>query len=170
MAGSSLKFAGVGGDAKYLLSSSYFKYFHSLERFTNYDIIFRYKSNLKYLHDNGYLPDDTTFYLGGPSSLRGYQSYAFQPVDSTHPFMRYFTNSTELSFPLIESAKIRWGLFIDHGMVGEKSFSDISRSSYGEFVSWISPFGPIQFIFGHAINPKSGDKISNFEFNLGGSF
>jgi len=168
--GTSLKYTGVGGDAKYVLSSSYFKYFYSLERLTDYDIIFRYKNSVKYLKDTGYLPDDTTFYLGGPSSLRGYESYAFQPDDSDHPFMRYFTNSIELSFPLIASAKMRWGLFFDHGMIGETNFDEISRSGYGEFVSWISPFGPIQFIFGNAINPKNGDKTSNFEFNIGGSF
>ena len=168
--GTSLKYAGVGGDAKYMLSNTYFKYFHSLEKLTDWDIIFRYKNNLKLLEDTGYIPQDTTFYMGGPRSLRGYESYAFQPDDDDKPFKRYFTNSAELSFPLIPSAKMRFAVFYDYGMIGEENFTDIKRSSTGGIVTWVSPFGPIQFIFGHALDAKSTDKTSSFEFNLGGSF
>ena len=168
--GTSLKYAGVGGDAKYMLSNTYFKYFHSLEKLTDWDIIFRYKNNLKLLEDTGYIPQDTTFYMGGPRSLRGYESYAFQPDDDDKPFKRYFTNSAELSFPLIPSAKMRFAVFYDYGMIGEESFSDVQRSSTGGIITWVSPFGPVQFIFGHALDDKPGDKTSSFEFNLGGKF
>ena len=59
--GTSLKYSGVGGDAKYMLSSTYFKYYHSLEDLTNFDIILRYKNSIKVLKDTGNIPDDTTF-------------------------------------------------------------------------------------------------------------
>ncbi len=169
--GTSLKYAGVGGDADYMLSSTYFKYFYSLEDLIDYDIIFRYKNSLKLLKDTGHIPDDTTFYLGGPTSLRGYQSYAFQPTDyGKILFNQYFTNTIELSFPLIPSAKMRWALFYDYGMIGEDSFTDIQRAGQGMVISWYSPVGPLQFIFSRAVNPEADDKTTNFEFSLGSKF
>lgn len=172
IAGSSLKYAGFGEDAEYILSSTYFKYFYSLEDVTDLDIILRYKNSLKILQDTGNIPDSTTFYLGGASSVRGYKSYAFDPDDYSDKerFARYFTNTIELSFPLVPSAKMRWALFYDYGMVGEKSFSEITKAGNGLVISWYSPVGPLQFIFARAISPDAGDETSSFEFSLGTKF
>ncbi|MEA2016977.1 MAG: outer membrane protein assembly factor BamA [Campylobacterota bacterium] len=168
--GTSLKYSGIGGDAEYMLSATYFKYYYSLEDLTDADIILRYKNSLKVIEDTGNIPDDTTFYLGGPSSLRGYSSYAFQPVDTDNPFKKYFTNTIELSFPLIPSAKMRWALFYDYGMVGEDKFDQIQRAGKGVVIAWYSPVGPLQFIFSRAVDPEPGDRTSNFEFSLGTKF
>ena len=170
--GTSFKYAGLGGDAEYVLSSTYFKYFYSLENLIDYDVIFRYKNNIKILEDTGNIPDSTTFYLGGPSSVRGYSSFAFDPDDypDTVRFGRSFTNTAELSFPLIPSAKMRWALFYDYGMVGESSFGQVKKSGNGALVSWFSPVGPLQFIFAQAISPEEGDNTSSFEFSLGSKF
>lgn len=168
--GASLQYAGVGGDAKYMLGSIYYKYYYSLEDLTDYDIIARYKNSIKSIIDNGNIPDDTTFYLGGPTSVRGYSSYAFQPDDSDSPYKRYFTNTFELSFPLIPSAKMRWALFYDYGMIGENKFTEVKKAGQGAVISWYSPVGPLQFIFSKAVNPEPGDNTSNFEFSLGTKF
>jgi len=171
-AGTSLKYAGIGGDTDYILSSTYFKYFYSLEPLLDYDVIFRYKNSLKYIEDTGNVPTTTTFYLGGTSSVRGYSSYAFDAddYDEYTIFDKFFTNTFELSFPLIPSAKMRWGLFYDHGLIGENSFTDIQRSGAGALISWFSPVGPLQFIFAKAISPEDGDDTTSFEFSLGSKF
>jgi len=169
-ANASLKYAGVGGDARYLLNTNSLKYFYGFNDLLDFDMIFRYKTTLKVLEDLGEIPDGTTFYLGGPTSVRGYQSYAFQPEDDAHPYTKYLTNTAELSFPLIPKANMRWGLFYDYGMVGEESFNEIKKSGYGGLVEWQSPVGPLQFIFSRAVNPESTDKTSNFEFSLGTAF
>ena len=128
IAGTSYQFAGLGGDAKYGISNSYLKYFYGLEDIIDYDVIFRYKNNVKILVDNGYIPGNMSFSMGGPRSLRGYESYAFQSSNETlHPYKNVFTNAVELSFPLIPSAKMRWGVFYDYGMIGENSFNDLKR-------------------------------------------
>ncbi len=168
--GTSLKYVGLGGDAQYIQSSNYFKYFYGLEDKIDYDIIFRYKTSIKVMYDHGEIPTGTTYYLGGPSSVRGYQSYAFQPEDNAAPFKKLFTNTIELSFPLIPKAKMRWSLFYDYGMAGETNFGDIKKSGKGISINWYSPVGPLQFIFADAINPDTNDKTSNFEFSLGSSF
>lgn len=168
--GTSLKYVGLGGDAKYVQSSSYFKYFYGLEDKIDYDLIFRYKTSVKIMKDRGEIPSGTTYYLGGPSSVRGYQSYAFQPDDNAEPFKKTFTNTIELSFPLIPKANMRWSLFYDYGMIGVNNFTDIKKAGNGLSIDWYSPVGPLQFIFSRAINPASDDKTSNFEFSLGSSF
>jgi len=170
IAGSSYFYAGLGGDAKYSISSNYFKYFYGLEDLIDYDLIFRYKTSLKMMFDNGNIPDGTTFYLGGPGSVRGYQYYAIQPDKTNHPFMRYWSNTVELSFPLIPKAKMRWSLFYDHGMIGYKKFNNFKKSGYGISIDWYSPIGPLQFIFARAISPEENDKTSSFEFSLGTAF
>jgi outer membrane protein insertion porin family len=168
----SLKFAGIGGDAKYLQSDSYFKYYFGLVDYIEYDAIIRYKTNINILNSLGDITGKT-FYLGGPSSLRGYESYAFAPKDkANHPYKKRVTNTIELSLPLMPKAKMRWALFYDYAMIGENSFDDIQKQGYGVSLNWYSPVGPLQFIFSRALNPsdEDKDKTSNFEFNLGGRF
>ena len=169
-AGDSLKYAGIGGDAKYTQNTAYLKAFYGLQDLIEYDWILRYKTTVKNLIDNGNIPDGTTFYLGGPTSVRGYESYAFQPEDGTEPYKHYWTNTFEISFPLIPKAKMRWAIFYDHGMVGRNSFNEIKKSGYGVSINWYSPVGPLQFIFANALNPDPTDKTSSFEFSLGTSF
>ncbi len=170
MVNESLKYAGIGGDAHYLLNTATLKYFYGLSDLIDYDAIFRYKTTLKILEDLGQIPDGTSFYLGGPTSVRGYQSYNIQPIDDDHPYKRYLTNTLELSFPMIPKANMRWGLFYDYGMIGEDSFNEIKKSGYGGLIEWQSPVGPLQFIFSRAVNPDPTDSTSNFEFSLGTAF
>ncbi len=171
LAGLSAERAGIGGDAKFLRSSAYFKTFYSLDDWLDKDWIIRYKAKVKVLKDLGNLKASNSFYLGGPSSLRGYKSYAFGPGgDDDEPYKKFFTNSIELSFPLIPSSRMRWALFYDYGMIGQDKFDKIKRAGRGAVIEWFSPVGPLQFIFSRAVNPKDGDRTSNFEFNLGGVF
>lgn len=178
--GASVKYAGLGGDAEYVESSLFFKYYYGLEDILDYDVIFRYKNQFKLLTDNGYVPVGKSFYMGGPKNLRGYESYAFQPSSSTTPLDQMFVNSIELSFPLLPSAKMRWALFYDYGMIkgdgttldtnGNVIDEDYKRSGAGALISWNSPVGPIQFIFSQALDDEPGDRTSSFEFNMGSQF
>ncbi|NQY20578.1 MAG: outer membrane protein assembly factor BamA [Campylobacteraceae bacterium] len=171
IAGISYEIAGIGGDAKFHKLSTYFKYFYGFNDVLDYDMIFKYKTNIRMLFDKGRITEGQSFYLGGPRSLRGYESYSFSPdFLEAEVLKKTFTNSVELSFPLIPSAKMRWGIFYDYGMIGENSFDQLKRSGAGALIEWISPVGPLQFIFSKALDAKKTDKTSNFEFSLGTSF
>lgn len=126
------------------------------------------------LIDNGQINQGDSLYLGGPKTLRGFKSYAFGPNNDDgeyeDPYKRMFSNSVELSFPLVPTAKMRWGVFYDYGMIGEDNFNDINRSATGALFEWVSPVGPLQLIFAKPIDDKSGDDTSSFEFSLGSSF
>ncbi len=171
--GTSLEYAGVGGDSKYLKSTTYGKYFYSLEDLAELDWVFRLKTQVKVLVDNGQINQGDSLYLGGAKTLRGYKSYAFPSNESgykTDPYKNLWANSAEMSFPLIPSAKMRWGVFYDYGMIGQDSFDDIQRSGTGTLFEWISPMGPLQLIFAKALDSEAGDDTSTFEFSLGSSF
>ncbi|GGD33777.1 outer membrane protein assembly factor BamA [Malaciobacter pacificus] len=172
--GTSLEYAGIGGDSKYVKSSSYLKYFYSIEDLTELDWIFRFKTQVKVLVDNGQINQGDSLYLGGTRSLRGFKSYAFGPNNEDgeveEPYKYMFANSVEMSFPLIPTANMRWAIFADYGSIGVDDFSKDSRVSTGALLEWISPFGPLQLIFARPLNDKPGDETSSFEFSLGAAF
>ncbi len=170
--GTSFKYAGIGGDAKYLQNTTYFKYFLGLNKYINYDAIFRFKTKVGSIQDLGNI-FNKTYYMGGPTSLRGYKSYAFQPKDKIeNPYKKTITSTIELSLPLIKKANMRLALFYDKASIGEESLNEIKKSSYGVSINWFSPVGPVQFIFSRANKPSEEDKLktSNFEFSLGNTF
>jgi outer membrane protein insertion porin family len=54
-------------------------------------------------------------------------------------------------------------------MIGENSLN-IKKSSVGLSVDWISPMGPLSFIWAWPILKESGDDLQKFEFSIGASF
>lgn len=168
-----LEYAGVGGDSEFLVSKSKFKYYYDLENFIDFDAVFRYRLQVNSFLDDTTVKQGDSFYLGGTKTVRGYKSFAFGPEGNNNTedvYKHMAATSFEFSFPLIPESKMRWGTFYDYGMIGADDFDDIERSGTGAFIEWISPFGPMQFIFSQAIDDEPGDETSSFEFALGGKF
>lgn len=173
IASTSLEYAGVGGDQKFVYLNSRFNFYQGLEEFIGYDIIYRYKASFYKVWDNGYLPINQRIYLGGMRSIRGYESRSVSPKN------RYgdeiggtiaFANSVELSFPLINRVKLRGSMFFDYGMIGRKNLDEIQRMSAGVGIEWVTPVGPLQLIFAKPLNDKPGDDTNVFEFAIGTRF
>ena len=84
----------------------------------------------------------------------------------------------ELSLPnfLPESTKTDIGLFLDFGNLWsvdyDKSLDDSNkiRSSTGVTTNWLSPLGPMSFIFSQNISKASTDVTESFNFRLGTTF
>ncbi|OCL85066.1 Outer membrane protein assembly factor BamA precursor [Arcobacter porcinus] len=169
----SVEYAGVGGDSKYIKPSANIRYFYSLEDLLDLDWVFRLKTQARVIIDNGQINQGDSLYLGGPRTLRGYKSYAF-PVNKDGykmpPSKKMWSNSAEISFPLIPSAKMRWGAFIDYAMIGQNNFDDYTRAGTGILLEWISPMGPLQLIFAKPLMKEDGDETSSFEFSIGATF
>jgi len=169
----SVEYAGIGGDSKYVKPSTSLRYFYSLENLAELDWVFRFKTQARMLIDTGQINQGDSLYLGGPRTLRGYKSYAFPNNivgERSDPYTKMWANSAEISLPLVPSAKMRWGLFYDYGMIGQNSFTEIKRSGTGLLLEWISPMGPLQLIFSKPLGKKPGDETSSFEFSFGASF
>ncbi len=172
-ASTSLEYAGVGGKEKYVKSFSKIGYFYGFEDLINYDAIFRYKARLGWIFNDDRIARGSKFYMGGMSTVRGYQSSSIGTKDSDNYLLgdtKTFSNSFELSMPLIEAAKMRYVLFYDYGMIGTSSLNENKRAGAGVGIEWFSPLGPIQIIYAKPLNEKDGDKTSNIEFTIGTRF
>lgn len=176
---------GVGADADYLKSRTNFSTYKGLDEWLGFDAIFRYKARFYSIIDNGYVPLAEKFYMGGIGSVRGYESYSLSPTiaDSTATDglrriggTQTFSNSLEVSFPLVPKAKMRLVTYLDWGYITDNITetslldNDISRAGYGAGIEWFSPVGPIQLMFARAINPQQNDKTQIFEFTIGQRF
>ncbi|MBU0631146.1 outer membrane protein assembly factor BamA [bacterium] len=172
-AGESIEKAGLGSDAKFTKFLTNFNKYTGLNDYVGFDAIFRYKARFNYAIDNGYLPVAERFYMGGIGSVRGYQSYSLGTEDSsgnTIGSKQTFSNTAEISFPLVAKAKMRLVTFIDWGFIGDNSLSETSRGGYGMGLEWFSPVGPIQLMFANPMNAQTGDNTSHFEFTMGQKF
>ena len=175
-----LELAGLGGDAKFLKNTLSFNAYKGLEDIIDYDLILRYKSRLRLINDSvfgsdSYLPLNESLYMGGISSVRGYDPYSF-PDRGIEKYksikaLKSFTNSIEASIPLSKKAKLRLTGFVDYGWIGTERIDNIAdRGGYGMVIEWLSPMAPIQFVFARTFNDKETDSTSRFEFMLGRKF
>ena len=176
--------SGLGADADYLKSRTKFAKYYGMNDILGFDAIFRYKARFYAVLDNGYIPLAEKFYMGGIGSVRGYESYSLSPTikdDTAYDGIRRiggtqtFSNSIEMSFPLVKKAKMRLVTYLDWGFIADditKNLlsNNIARAGYGAGVEWFSPVGPIQLMFSTPIDPQPGDKTSRFEFTMGQRF
>ncbi len=169
----SMEFAGLGGDEKYIKTLGSYKIFYPLTNKTYKTIaVLKYRIKGGIIDKIGYLPINEKFYLGGPSTIRGFSSYSISPKDSYGNEIggKYeFITGPEISTPINIKNKMWLSGFIDYGAIGENSLS-ITRSSYGAEFDWITPMGPLSFIWAFPIKSKSDDDLQRFEFNIGTSF
>lgn len=176
---SSAEFAGLGGDARYIKLFGKAGFYYHLKNLIDFDLILRYKAQVGGIigdignKDTKGVPITDTFYMGGIGTVRGYETYSLTPRDANGLRIggRYiFANSVEASYGFLEAVNMRIAAFFDYGMVGKDRFDEIARMSWGLSLEWVSPIGPLVFVFPFAINPKENDNTSSFEFTMGTRF
>ena len=179
--GGRVAYSGVGGDEKFTEYSTKFGAYYGVEDLIDYDLIFRYKLRANMLQDNGHISGPERLFLGGVSTVRGYRPYTIAPSiygtnergETTRKIIggkKSVVNSLEASIPLIKSARMRLTFFFDYGMIGINRFNEIKRAGYGTSIEWYSPIGPINLIFGRALNEDVLERTSSFEFTIGRKF
>ena len=114
------------------------------------------------------------------SRLRGFEAGKIGPKDGEdYVGGNYATTANlELNLPnfLPESTKTDVGLFLDVGNLWavdyDKSIDDSNkiRSSIGVNTSWLSPVGPLSFVFSQNISKAATDVTESFNFRLGTTF
>ena len=171
--------AGLGGDADFIKARTTFGIYRGLQKLTNFDLIARYKARFNYVAETGFLPVNERFFMGGIGSVRGFQSFSLSPITydaSTPPVelrnggTKSFSNSVEMSVPLVPEARMRATAFYDYGMIGNTNLTEVARSSYGISLEWFSPVGPLQLVFAKPMGQKTGDRTAPFEFTIGQRF
>ena len=114
------------------------------------------------------------------SKLRGFQRNKVGPIDGNdHIGGNYAAAlSFEANLPnlLPDDTRTEVGLFLDFanlwGVDYDNAIDESSelRSSTGVAASWISPLGPMTFVFSTNLAKADTDKTESFTFNLGTTF
>ena len=122
------------------------------------------------------------FFMGGPTSVRGYEqaSIGEKSINSTTGTpettggKKSIASSVELFFPppgFKNVKSFRLSTFMDGGGVFKNDFEgDHLRFSAGVGALWLSPFGPLTISYAYPLNDSTNDKISELQFGMGGSF
>jgi outer membrane protein insertion porin family len=120
------------------------------------------------------LPISERYFLGGPTTVRGYDFRDIGPVDEDgEPYggNKKLIFNVELIFPLIESFK--GVLFYDRGNAwgeGDRfSLSDM-RQGVGVGLRFFSPLGPIRLEYGWKIDRRRDESKGEFHFSVGAFF
>ena len=188
------QFAGLGGTVRNVKAYAKLGLYYHLRSLLGIDLIARYKAQGGYLFRfdrEDFLPLNGTFYMGGVTTIRGFRAGSITPRNADGLWVGgdgMFSNSLELSYGILEAAKMRLALFADYGFLtfkqtnGVADFKDYGiigtgnhalewRASVGVAVEWISPMGPLVLIFPiKRFNQKPGDYTSSFEFSMGTRF
>ena len=116
----------------------------------------------------------------GSSRLRGFESGKVGPKDGNDFVGGNYAAAAnlEINLPnlLPESTKTDVGFFLDFGNVWHVDYdsniddSNKIRSTAGINTSWLSPVGPMSFIFSKNITKASTDIVETFNFRLGTTF
>jgi len=129
------------------------------------------------------LPFFKNFYMGGMSSVRGYEANSIGPRDSNDDSVGgnlMFDATASVIFPNPFSKTLRTSVFFDAGNVYDTKATraqeannkdrDGLRYSAGLGFDWLSPMGMLNFSLAKAINPNKYDDTAIFQFNIGTTF
>ncbi|HKW80521.1 MAG TPA: outer membrane protein assembly factor BamA [Casimicrobiaceae bacterium] len=126
------------------------------------------------------LPFFKAYYGGGVGSVRGYETASLGPQDiqgNTIGGREKVITNAELFFPLpgtkANDQSVRLSVFADAGMirdVGLQPSLESFRYSVGAGLAWNSPVGPLKLSYGYPLKKKKGDRIQNFQFQVGTIF
>lgn len=173
--GLSLEYAGLGGNIGYtkLVGDTgwYIPLFWEVVNFLH--------ATGGYVVENSgkKLPDYERFYLGGMSSVRGFDFHGIHATDENGDEIggqKMMQFNIEVLFPLFKKAGLMAVIFTDAGQVYRKdegmSFNSL-RHSAGYGVRWFSPIGPIRLENGYIIDPEPGEATGGrWEFTMGTAF
>ncbi|MEK9627981.1 MAG: outer membrane protein assembly factor BamA [Nitrospinota bacterium] len=127
------------------------------------------------------LPAFERYFMGGPTSLRGFTIQDVGPKDASGDPVggnQALLLNVELQYPFTKS--LRGFVFYDRGNVygsgtdlgGTSNNFDLTemRNSIGAGFRFISPFGPLGFAYGIKIDRRTGEETGQFHFSAGSAF
>jgi outer membrane protein insertion porin family len=169
----SLELAGLGGTEYFLKGIAEHRHYFPVF----WDTVFSIHGSVGYIMetwgDDG-IPLSEKFFLGGLSSLRGFNSREVGPTEDGEYIggekMAYA--NFEYIFPLAADMGIKGVLFFDVGNAwsdDEAYFSDL-RFDIGPGIRWLSPVGLLRFEWGYNLDPRDDEDTTVFNFTIGTAF
>ena len=119
-------------------------------------------------YSGGEYPFYHRYYLGGFSTLRGFESSSIgwgkdESGDAIGGKSRLY-GTAELAIPLtfFREQQIFLVPFVDAGAIEESE----PRASAGAEIRWLSPVGPLRFSYAQALKEEPGDDVQSFQFSI----
>jgi outer membrane protein insertion porin family len=177
-----LEFAGgpLGGDSQFLKYFLQAKWFRPVTATTTFSSNFLWGQVIPMYGGwaGGEVPLFEQFFLGGPYSIRGFQSRSLPPVNpNTREQVggnKELVVNFEYTFPLVAEIGFKGVLFFDAGnayLQGSWPFQDQGVwAAYGVGVRWYSPMGPLRFECGWNLDRPPGAPKRVMEFTIGTAF
>ena len=178
VASASVEYAGgpLGGDSEFV------KYFLNGKIFFPVTQSTVLSANLLWGHAistvGGRVPIFERFFLGGPYSLRGFESRTLSPTDPNTGERiggnKELVMNLEYTFPLFNEIGFKGVLFFDSGNTWRQSEfpwnGEDLKYSAGFGLRWYSPMGPLRFEWGWNLKPSPGEARRVAEFTIGTAF
>jgi len=174
----SIKYGGgpLGGDAQFTKVEGSSGWYFPMP----FKTVFHIKGSAGQVFENesGKLPVYERFFLGGLSSIRGFEFGKVSPIDAATGDRiggdkMWYTN-TEVIFPLLKTQGLDGLVFFDSGQVldNDENWGDTSsiKKAAGAGIRWLSPMGPLSIVWGFNLDPQDDEKSSVWDFSVGGTF
>jgi len=168
---------GVAGDARYI--KAFYQFQHYIPVTRQFTMAFNSEFGWGTGLSGRPYPVFKNFYAGGQGSVRGFDQSTLGPRDVTGSFVggaKKLVLNGEVYAPVPGTGtdkSLRMFAFTDVGNVygaNEKFSADQLRASVGVGINWISPMGPLRIAYAYPVRTFPGDRIQNFQFQIGSSF
>jgi outer membrane protein insertion porin family len=122
---------------------------------------------------NTHIPEDQLFYLGGASTVRGFDENLLRTdgAGQAKGGREAVLGSLEARYDL--GMNLDLSLFYDIGTVAmtqDSAISESFRDSVGIGLRYMTPVGPIGFMYGHKLDPEPHESPGSFHFSMGYTF
>ena len=173
----SAKYAGsfLGGDAQFTKVEATSSWYFPMPFGTVFHVLG--SVGQAWENETDKLPVYERFYLGGMSSIRGFEYGKVSPIDpSTGDRIggdtMWYTN-VEIVFPLFKEQGLYGAFFFDSGDSIADDY-DWDREEIAKAVGvelrWLSPMGPMRIVYGYNLDPLADEPDSVWDFSIGGNF
>ncbi len=184
----SVQFAGVGGDAKFLVVEGRSRWFYPFYRSPSIGTFVASTGGRvgwgvgQQGRGGTEIPLFERFFPGGINSVRGFRTRTLGPREPVFDLNNHIVDTTpvggssqliinnELIFPIIEGLGLRGVFFFDMGNAFSHTQGlDLGALRYaaGWGFRWLSPIGPLRIEIGYPLDRKKNEKSSVFLFSFG---
>jgi outer membrane protein insertion porin family len=148
------------------------RYYRSpLSRLT-FALLGRFGNITSYSSDEA-VPDDQLFFLGGTSSVRGFDENLLRFDVLGNPVGGRTALVGSLEARIDMGGNFETALFYDIGRLSNMAapaVSDDFRSSIGAGLRYITAVGPIGILYGHKLDREEGESKGRWHFSIGYTF
>jgi outer membrane protein insertion porin family len=119
------------------------------------------------------VPEDQLFFLGGTSSVRGFDENLLRFDAKGDPVGGRTAVNGSLEARIDLGGNLELAAFYDIGRIGDtidKAKSNDFRESIGLGLRYLTPIGPISVLYGMKLDPKKGESPGRFHLSVGYTF